>query len=177
VAVAAYDSNDAAKGQEVSGTDGYFMMLNLSTGYYKVKPVLDSGETSGPSQIANTVAAGQTLFIGTFTISGAYGYMTGNVKDGATPIPSGVLVAVTSVTLAAGPPSLSTTTLEGASFYMASSDEDGTYTVPVRGSTYTLYNVYAWYTKFSGSTPNTVRKLHAGYSVTAGSSTYVHFQW
>ena len=42
----------------------------------------------------------------------------------------------------AAPPSLSTGTLTGAAYYVTSSREDGTYSVDVRQSTYTVYAYY-----------------------------------
>ena len=114
----------------------------ISTGSYSVSPQLDSLEVSSPSAKTTTVTNGAISFSSTFTIIGALGTVSGNVSLSGSPISTGVLIVVTTNTALAAPPILSTATLTGTAFYVTSSREDGTYSVDVRQSTYTVYAFY-----------------------------------
>ena len=156
ISVVALNQNGANCGQEVSASDGSFLLVNLATGTYAIEPVLDSGEISLPSSYAATVTVGNTVSVGTFTIVGAFGKITGSVTKDSEPISTGVLIIASTVTFT-GPPSLSSATLSGSPYYFANSYENGTYSLEVRGSSITKYNVRAYYpeTKKSGVTLNT----------------------
>ncbi|MBI2069732.1 MAG: carboxypeptidase regulatory-like domain-containing protein [Elusimicrobia bacterium] len=170
IAYTAYNENDIAMANEVSGSDGRFLLTDLATGTYSVEPILGSGETSSPASISTTVAIGDDLHIGTFTISNAFGKITGTFKSGGEIIKTGVLVIVTTTTITT-PPALSSNTLTGAPYYMTNSYEDGTYSVDVRGSTSTKYEVYAYYFTFSGDTPVINSSATSNVTVTAGQTT------
>jgi hypothetical protein len=170
VAVVALDANDVARDQEVSGSDGYFLMTNLATGTYSVEPVLGSGEASSPTSVTSTVTAGVTVFSSTFTISGAYGTIRGSVTESGSPVRSGIIVMASTTTITV-PPALSLTTLEGAGYYATNSYEDGTYALEVLGSTSTTYKVYGYYTSFNGSTPVVSTRSVTNVSVVPGNTT------
>lgn len=174
----AVDSNDVSRAQEVSGTNGYFNLTNLSTGTYTIAPVLDSGETSSPASVSKTVTSGTTIWASTFTISGSFGWIAGSVTYASQPVKTGVLIVATHDTLAGSPPALpalSSSTLTGNAYYSGSSTEDGTFRVDVRGSTNTAYNIYAYYPILSGNTVSTKYATSLGKFVTAGSSATANF--
>lgn len=181
VAVAILDANSVARDQQVSGLDGRFTSVVVSTGYYVVQPALGSLEASTPVSSTVTLAIGATQFSSTFTIAGALGYVTGTVKAGGEPIKTGVLIVVTTTTLTGTPPvppDLSSATLTGSPYYLASSMENGTYLVEVRNSTNPKYNVYAYYPTPSGTTTVVVSSKTSNVSVVAGQTTSgVDFSW
>lgn len=174
VAVAAIDSNDITRDLQVSDSNGRFTTINIATGTYEITPILDSLETSSPTALTATVTTGETVFTTTFTVTGALGTITGVVTDGGQPIATGVLIVVTTQTLAGtppAPPSLSTASLTGAAMYIASSLEDGTFSVEVRESTDPVYNVYGYYyaSPNTGASASTYKTGTA--SVLAGQTT------
>jgi len=182
VAVAVFDSNSVARDQQVTGSNGRFITVSLATGVYTVEPALGSKESSSPSVSSVTIVTpGITIFSSTFTVSGAMGYISGSVTTGGQPIKTGVLIVVTTTTLAGmppAPPSLSSATLTGPPFYMGSSIETGEYLVEVRGSTSPRYNVYAYYPMPSGTAATMLSSAAANISVVAGQiTTGVNFSW
>jgi hypothetical protein len=178
VAVVALDSNGIQRDQEVSGSDGRFLLVNLSTGSYEVEPILGSGEMSTPSSSSGTVSAGSTLFIGTFTVTGALGRITGSLTANGGPVPTGALIIASTTTVSMPPPSLSSMTLTGAAYYMTASYESSTYALDVRGSTTSTYNVYAFYTTVTGAGVTVSTRSVSGVSVVAGQSTTgINFAW
>lgn len=169
VTVVATDSNGNAQDQEISDVGGNFKTINLATGTYVVKIPLDTTETSSPTSASAAVALGQTVFAGTFTITGALGTIQGGVTRNGSPISSGVLIVVATGTLPSGPPDLSSATLTSGAYYLASSGENGTYSVDVRQSTSPAYNVYGYYTTVDASGRVTIaQKSLSNVPVTAG---------
>ena len=178
VAVVALDSNGAARDNEISGTDGTFLLINLTTGVYTVQPVLDPKEVSVPTTSTVTVTAGFTSWIGTFTVTGALGAIAGNVTLAGQPLQSGVLIIVSTAAISAPPPALSSASLATSAFYANSSKEDGTYSVDVRSSTSTLYNAVAFYTYLDGQTPVISSQTVSGITVSGGLTTSgINFAW
>lgn len=171
------------QGSGISDADGDFMIsgTGISTGTYWVIPQLESGESSSPSSTTVTVTAGVTAFSSTFIVSGAFGYVTGSVTRDGTPITTGVMVYVTTSTLAAGagPPNITPALRSGTGvYYAASSSALGTYSIPVKGG-YT-YNVYAWYTTWSGGTdptPTVTRLESTGVAVAPNATVTSDFDW
>ncbi|MEI7528330.1 MAG: carboxypeptidase-like regulatory domain-containing protein, partial [Elusimicrobiota bacterium] len=180
VAVSILDANSIAKDQQVTGSDGSFLSVVLSTGYYIAQPTVGMLETVTPiSSTVTIVGMGTTYFSSTFTVSGALGYITGTVKSGGLPIKTGVLIVVTTATLSGtppAPPDLSTATLTGSPYYLVSSMENGIYTAEVRNGA--LYNVYSYYPKAGSSSAVILSSKTTGVSVTAGQTTSgVNFSW
>ena len=171
------------QGSGISGSDGYFMIsgTGISTGTYVVVPQLEAGESASPSSTTVTVQAGLTAFSSTYTVSGAFGYVTGSVtKDGA-PITTGVMVYVTTAAIPAGsgPPDI-TPALRGGTvvYYAASSSALGAYNIPVKGGY--SYNIYAWYTSWSGGSqpaPTTVRQSATGVAVGQNATVTRNLAW
>ncbi len=175
--------NGIESGAGISGNDGYFYINDISSGTYVIETQLEAGESSSPTTISITVAANDDLFIGTFIVSGAMGYITGDVTVGSGAdeeiINTGVLIYASIDTIASTPPTLNSALCSGSVIYYAvSSNFDGTYSLPVRGG-YT-YNVYAWYTTWSGDTPTVHRDEHEGVdavTVFAGGTVERDFNW
>lgn len=180
ISVTASDASSNVRGQAVSGSDGTFFIPNLSTGAYTVEAVLDTGQSAAEGTVAATVATGSDVSIGTFTITGAFVTVTGTVTASGAPITTGVLLVVTTATIAGAlPPYMSTAILNGAPYYMASSRSDGTFTLEVRTGTgvSTLdYNVYGWYTTYPGGVP-TPSKQNTTITVTGGVSATTGLAW
>ncbi len=153
ISVIATDADGNVQDQEVSDADGNFKTVDLATGPYTLRIPLDVTEVSNPTTITADVALGQTVFAGTFTITGALAVITGSVTLGGQPIKTGVLVVATTSDLSSGPPDLSSATLTGGAFYATSSVEDGSYTLSVRQSSGAAYNIYGYYTTI-GATGN-----------------------
>lgn len=176
--VVAKDSNGYARDTQVTGANGSFLMVNLTTGTYTIEPVLDMKETASPANASVVVSAGATTWSSTFTITGAMGTVAGSVTSGGAPIKSGVLVIVSTGTVSLPPPTLSSNTLNSAAYYADSSSEDGTYSVDVRGSSTTTYNVYGYYMYLSGITPVISSRTITGVTVNSGLTTSgVNFSW
>jgi prepilin-type N-terminal cleavage/methylation domain-containing protein len=179
VAVAILDYNNVARDQQISGTDGRFTSVILSTGLYIAQPSLGALETSFPVSSTVTLATmGETHFSSTFTVSGALGRITGSVSSGGQPIKTGVLILVTTTTLIGtppAPPDLSSSTLTGPPYYLVSSLENGTYTAEVRAST--GYNVYAYYSTPAETTAAIIVSTASNIDVVAGQATGLNFSW
>lgn len=182
VALSVLDANGVARDQQVSGTDGRFSTVIISTGYYTVEPALGALETCSPLTSTVTLeAVGGQQFSSTFTVYGALGYISGSVSAGGQPIRSGVLVVVTTATLAGSPPvppDLSSATLTGAPFYMVSSMENGMYLAEARGISGQTYNVYAYYPTPSGVSAVIISSTVFNVTVIPGQTTTgVNFSW
>src|ERR1019366_8572147 len=171
VAVSALDAYGTAHDTEASGNNGKFTLINLTTGTYTVQPTLDTKEISVPASNSVLVTAGVTVWVGTFTITGAMGQVQGNVSYGGQPIKSGVLIVISTQAISIPPPALSVATLLNAAYYADSSNESGTYSVDVRGSTTTTYNVAAFYMRQNNQPPVTSTGPQTTVSVTAGQTT------
>ncbi len=181
IAVTATDSNDVSRDIQVSDVNGRFTTINIATGTYDITPILDSLESSTPTKVTATVTAGATVSVGTFTVTGALGTIAGNVTAGGIPIATGVLIVVTTKTLAGSPPAapaLSTATLTDSAYYITSSREDGTFSVDVRGSTNPVYRVYGYYYASANGGADSGTSRTATASVLAGQTTsQVNLAW
>lgn len=134
-------------GDGTSDNTGRFLIPNLSTGTYYIKPVLSLKEKSVPAGSTVTVSAGIEVFAGTFTITGAKGKISGRVFSQSEAIKTGVLIVATT-SLISSPPALSTSTLTGVPYFITNSYEDGSYRLEVIGSSTTRYNIYGYYTRY-----------------------------
>ncbi|MBI4054713.1 MAG: hypothetical protein HY402_01115, partial [Elusimicrobia bacterium] len=164
-----------SRGSGISGPDGYFLIGNLPVGTYEVGAYPSSGETVSPSTYSATVASDATVFVGTYTVSGAFGKIAGDLTTGGSaPITIGVLVLASTATISEPPPAINASLRSGAVFYYAvSSFSDGTYELAVPPGS---YNLAAWYTTFSGETPTTNRQSGTA-TVAAGQTQTVDLNW
>lgn len=169
------------KGSGISGGDGYYLIwgAGISTGTYAVSPQLESGVSATPSSHTVALSAGQTIFAGTFTVSGAMGYIYGSATASTAAITTGVLVYASTSVIAGSPvlpPTINSALRSGSAIYYAvSSNARGQYSLPVRGG-YT-YNIYAWYTTWRGDTPSISVRQFTGVGVSAGQSVERNFVW
>ncbi len=168
----------AEMGQGTSDSSGNFYVRNLDTGTYVVVPTVDPAESVSPSSVTiSLVSAGSNVFIATFTVSNGLAQITGTTTAGGKPINTGVLIVVTTATLPGGvntpAPSVSGANGCAPCYYESSSDSTGNYTLSLRSSA-VPYNVYGYYTTFSGTTLTTTR---AGpFSVTVASPLVTYTQ-
>ena len=188
VTVNALDINGNAVGQVVTTSGGKFIINNLSTGTYTFVTILDQDQTVSPAAsgsctsasggISCSITAGTNVSIGTFTITGAYGVISGAVTASSSPITSGVLVVATTGTISGTlPPNLSSATMQGTPYYMASTLSDGSFSLNVRASTASAtFNLYGWYTTYSGNTPSSSKRT-ATVTVTGGQTASASLAW
>jgi type II secretory pathway pseudopilin PulG len=163
----------AQYGLATSDDSGNFYIRNLTTGTYDVAPILDPMETWSPLSTSTYVSPGTTVDIGTFTISGALGTLAGTVTTtGNTTVTSGALILVSENAIPATPTEIVASSSPAQTpIYAASSLADGTYSVDVRGSTSTTYNVSVYIPTINGSNVSITTKTYSGVSITADNTT------
>ena len=127
-------------------------------------------------------STGTATNVSTFTVTNGLAQITGRVLVAATstPITTGVLVVATTATIASATPPPITGSAGGSCspcYYQGASDASGSYTLSVRSSTSTAYNLYGWYTTFSGTTPSTVKKSYSVAVNTAGAPVAQNLSW
>ncbi|MFA5858542.1 MAG: carboxypeptidase regulatory-like domain-containing protein [Elusimicrobiota bacterium] len=178
VSVLVYGSGeDTPYATALTDNNGYYELLNLCTtkNDHIVVLQLDSGESSTPINVTETVLSGQTVEVSTFVVTSAYGKFVGTVKNNGVSIKTGILVMATTSTISTDPPEIgdpSSTNL----YYATISNAEGTYSLEVRGGY--SYNVYAWYTSAVTSSLVTYsRKNSNSNSITAGHEQAVDFEW
>lgn len=151
------------RGSAASDTDGIYKITNISTTSasdpYLVYPVLDAIESATPASSSLSLSLGEIKYA-SFTVSSSWGYLEGDVTNNGAKITTGILLVATTSTISAVPsPGYPPDFYEGMTSlrgYSTSSNSDGRYKLAVRGG-YT-YNLYGYYTTFSGVTPTTTRK-------------------
>ncbi|MFH1725281.1 MAG: carboxypeptidase regulatory-like domain-containing protein [Elusimicrobiota bacterium] len=165
-------------GTAITGDDGSFAIIGLSTGSYSVVPQTDTGESVSPSSASVTLSTpGETVWSATFTLSGAMGTITGTVELGGVPIETGVVIMATTGTISGSdPPSFGSALRSGGVlYYTASSRPGGTYSLEVRGGA-GIYIVYGWYSTRHDQYPTTI--MASGLTtVNAGDTSTVDLDW
>lgn len=175
-------ATSAATGGEVasaiSDSLGYFQLPDLPIGTYTLIPQLEPGESASPTTISSAVVSGTTVFVGTFTVSNAFGMLEGKATVSGNAIPTGVLVvAVPNGTpIGSDPPTVDSTLRSGSIYYYTgSTDAEGNYLIRLRGGI--TYNVAAWYCTLSDSGSVSKSQLTSTAVVVAGQSTTKDFTW
>ncbi|MBI5631452.1 MAG: carboxypeptidase regulatory-like domain-containing protein [Elusimicrobia bacterium] len=149
-------------GSGTSNTSGYFTIRNLSTATYTVQPVLEAGQDSSPNTITATVSSTATVFIGTFTVSGAFGNIIGSVTVNGSILTSGSLVLASTAALASSPPPIVASSAPAqAPVYAVSSLADGTFELPVRGNSTYFLSVYVPVVATNGTTVTITTKTYS----------------
>ncbi|HXT00922.1 MAG TPA: carboxypeptidase regulatory-like domain-containing protein [Elusimicrobiota bacterium] len=163
--------NGNQMGAAVTNSAGVFTIRGLSTGTYVVEPVVDTGQDTSPLTISATVLVSQTVNIGTFTVSGAYGSITGWVKNNSALVTTGAMILASTGTIPSTLPAIYGSSAAAQSpVYAVSSLADGTYTLPVRGSN--TYNLKVFVPTLSGtSAVTTAIKSYSGIAVSPGAAT------
>ena len=178
-------ASSAAGGSATGTTDatGHFYITNLATGTYSVTPSLNSYESSNPTQVSNVslTVAGSSEFSSSFTISGVLGTFAGVVSAGGSAITTGALIIASTATLSYPPPIIYGSSATGqAYFYATASKPDGTYALPVRGSstaqsyTYNLLAVYSTVNPATGAVVIVSQSMN-GQTVNEGATAPVNF--
>ncbi|MBL8023679.1 MAG: carboxypeptidase regulatory-like domain-containing protein [Elusimicrobia bacterium] len=140
----------------ISNPSGLFS-VSVPVGTYAVRPTVEFGESISPDTPAvNANVGGSTVFAATYTVTSAYGTLTGKVTHQGKPITTGVLLMASVVAVPASPPPIDSSFRgSGTLYYSGSSRSDGTYSFKIQNGT---YFVTGWYTTFNGNTPTVTRK-------------------
>jgi hypothetical protein len=168
------------QGEALSQSDCHFS-VRVPTGTYTVQPALDVEESATPAQFSPvTLTAGSTLFVGTFTVTLAYGFIEGVVTKGGHPITTGVPIhASTNGGLVNGGWPGVMNSLNHYSVnqvYMTVSDNNGNYRL--RALAATGYHVFGYYTTFNGNAPTTTSQGVAGtVNVSTTAPVTVNLNW
>jgi type II secretory pathway pseudopilin PulG len=162
----------AQYGSATSDSSGYFYIKNLGTGTYTVTPALDSSEVSSPPSVSSTVILNDTLFVGTFTVTGSLGELAGEVRLNGSIVTSGALILASTEAISAVPPLIVGSSSPAMTFiYAASSKADGTYTMDIRGSASDTYFVSAYIPDISGAGVSITTKTYSGVVINASQTT------
>jgi hypothetical protein len=122
-------------GSGTSNTSGIFTVKNLAVGTYTVFPVLVPGMDSNPNTLTAVVSSSSTVFIGTFTVTGAPGNIAGTVTNSGAVVTSGSLVVASPSVIGSSPPAIAASSAPAQTpIYAISSLADGTFTLPVAGN-------------------------------------------
>lgn len=157
-------------GTGTTDATGTFNIRNISTGTYTVQPVLEVGQDTSPNNPTVVLSSTGTVFVATFTISGAFGSIAGSVSDAAGLVTSGALIIASTSTISATPPSIAGSSSPALTpYYMVSSRADGYYTMPVRGAN--TYYVSVYVPVISGSGVSVTTKTYSGVVVSPGGTT------
>ncbi|MBI5211593.1 MAG: carboxypeptidase regulatory-like domain-containing protein [Elusimicrobia bacterium] len=128
------------------GTGYFYVYVPNAASNYTVTPVLPVGQSysSSPDPAEGNPASGQVIHVGTFTITGGMGTISGAVKDGTTPITTGVLVIASRGAIPDPPDAVYGSSAPALSnpLYSVSSQADGTYSLEVTAGS---YNMSAYY--------------------------------
>lgn len=165
VAFSATDSG-VQYGNASTDSSGNFYIRNLTTGTYTIAPVLDSLETVSPVSVSATVSSTSTVFVGTFTITGALGTLSGEVRNNGALITTGALILASTASIASSPPPIVASSSPARTvIYAASSKADGTYSLEVRGSTSTTYFVSAYIPLIGTGSVSVTTKTYSGITI------------
>ncbi|PKN01409.1 MAG: hypothetical protein CVU77_05520 [Elusimicrobia bacterium HGW-Elusimicrobia-1] len=176
ISVTAANESGAVLGVGMSAQNGRFSILNISTGTRTIKPELDAKETSDPDEITANISLGESLFVGTFTVTDAFGRIAGNVRSDGHPISTGVMIFASTSSISASAPPVIVPNMPQI-YYMTNSYENGTYALEVRGGS-TLYNMAAFYPTVSGLTVFVSTRTASNIAVTPGVTlSDVNFDW
>lgn len=172
-AVTAITGGGSQAGSAVTDASGNFTMRNVSTGTYTVFPVLESGQDTAPNTLPADLTSLGSVFVGTFTVAGAFGSITGTVTDAQGLVTSGALLLASTNTIASTPAAIVGSSAPAqVPIYMVSSKADGTYTLPVRGGS--TYNLSAYVPVVTGSGVSITTKTYTGIAVSASAATVKH---
>lgn len=164
IPVVAVNSASTTLGSALTDINGYFTIPSVATGIAIVSLQLESGEESNRNWVGNVVVVSTGLWIGTFTVTNAYGKITGTVGTGSStaPITTGVLLVATTQQISSDlPPELNSSLRSGTSIhYAVSSDAVGRYSLPLRGNA--SYYLYGWYPTTLGVSSSSAPKRFGG---------------
>lgn len=159
----------------VSDVNGMFS-ATVPLGTYTVRPTAAVGEMVAPlTPNVALVTGGTTVFSATYTVTSAFGTVSGTVTSLGKPITTGALVIASTASLPADPLDIDGAFRTGGNIYYAgTSRSDGTFAFDVKNGTYTITGFYS---TFSGDTPVIVKKEQAGVVVLPRAKTTVNLAW
>ncbi len=173
-AVAATYGVGSQAGAAVTDAAGNFTIRNISTGSYTVFPVLESGQDVSPNTLPAELTSTGSVFVGTFTVIGAFGSISGTVTDASGLVTSGALLLASTNTIASTPSAIVGSSAPAQTpMYMVSSKADGTFVLPVRGGATYYLSVYVPVISGSGSVSITT-KTYSGIVVAPAAATPKH---
>ncbi|MBI4349724.1 MAG: carboxypeptidase regulatory-like domain-containing protein [Elusimicrobia bacterium] len=160
-------------GSGTSDTSGTFIIRNLSTGTYTIKPVLDTGQDSSPNSMSATVVSTSSVFVGTFTVAGSLGNIAGTITYKGEPLTTGALVLASSASIASVPSALAASSAPALTpLYAVSSKADGTYEIATRGTSTYTYNLAVYVPEIQGDGSVVITtKTWSGISVSPSATT------
>jgi hypothetical protein len=163
--------NGNQMGASVTNAAGVFTIRGLSTGTYVVEPVVGTGQDTSPLTINGTVLVSQTVNIGTFTVAGALGSITGTITNNSALVTTGAMILASTVAIPGTLPAIYGSSAAAQNpVYAVSSKADGTYVLPVRGSN--TYNLKVYVPSLSGTTAvTTASKSYSNIVVSPGAAT------
>jgi type II secretory pathway pseudopilin PulG len=157
-------------GTATTDASGVFNIRNISTGTYTVQPVLEVGQDVNPNSRTAVMTTTGTLFVDTFTVTGAFGNITGTVSDASGFVTSGALLVASTSSISSTPPSVVGSSAPAMTpYYMVSSKADGTYTMPVRGSN--TYYISVYVPIISGASVSITTKTYSNVYVSPSGAT------
>ncbi|MBI2385941.1 MAG: carboxypeptidase regulatory-like domain-containing protein [Elusimicrobia bacterium] len=169
-AITAVDDAGLQAGSGVTDTGGNFTIRNVSTGTYTVYPVLESGQDVMPNSLSAPVSSTGSVFVGTFTVNGAFGSIEGTVSDASGLVTSGALLLASTNTILSTPAAIVGSSAPAqVPMYMVSSKADGTYILPVRGGS--TYYLSAYVPVISGTGVTITTKTYSGIIVSPSATT------
>lgn len=169
-AITAVNAAGLQAGAGVTDTGGNFTIRNVSTGTYTVFPVLESGQDVSPNTLTATAVSTGTVFVGTFTVNGAFGSIEGTISDASGLVTSGALLLASTNTIATTPAAIVASSAPSqVPLYMVSSKADGTYVLPVRGGA--TYYLSAYVPVISGTGVSVTTKTFSGIIVSPSVAT------
>ncbi len=176
IVIRAVDTFGMERGICLTDSDGDYEIAQLRTDLnnYIITPILEEGDVSDPSEHPGiAVIKGGNDTGNDFTISPAWGYISGTVEDNNEPITTGVII-IASVDVIADPLYPPDMSLGVTDKYGCISYSEGRYKIRVR--TGETYNVYAWYTKVNNSGDGTETTFLSELGVTLPSGN-IDFNW
>lgn len=174
--------------EDTTDTSGrFYIYVTTSSAYqpYTLSANLDAAQSYTTSPLSplttSVITPGSTVFAGTITVSGAMGTLAGVVTNSGNVITTGVLIVASTGTIADPLPAIYASSVAASEvLYFVSSTAQGTYSLDVRSSTNTAYNMRAFYPVVntdSGAVATTSKSYAAVWVSTAGASVTRSFSW
>ena len=168
--ITATSGSGGQAGAATTDASGNFSIRNLSTGTYTIFPVLETGQDANPNTFVPILSSTGTLFIGTFTVTGALGSIDGTITDASGLVTTGALLVASTSTISSTLPLIAGSSAQALiPIYMASSKADGTFSVPVRGGA--TYYLSAFVPVINGASVTVTTKTYSGIIVSPSAAT------
>lgn len=152
--------------ETLSGNDGRFQFINLTTGTYAVEPVLSDKEVGSPASVSISASGpGFNQGVGSFTVKEGMSKIRGRVFADGKPVETGVLVIAHTGALPADIALTPTSAKDSPNFFTVT-DAEGYYTLEVIGGG--PYNISAEYA--SAVQTAATRKTQDNISVSKGAT-------